>query len=154
MRGLNPTLLTAALVVTAVAPASAQQTESKPTVVRPASATATRTEEPKLIFEREIFTYPAENRRDPFKPIGQDVIGPLFEDLSLRMIIFSEVPNQSVVVVADRAKKTYRLRRGETIGNAMVTQITSTRVVFTVDDYGNRRQETLDLRPNQETEGA
>ncbi|MGH7553537.1 MAG: hypothetical protein ACREMQ_10985 [Longimicrobiales bacterium] len=143
----------AALVVSgAAAPVVAQQASSSQPPARPVSAIVTRTEDPKLIFEREIFTYPAENRRDPFKPLGN--LGPMFEDLKLRMIIYSRVPNQSVVVLADGAKKTYRLRRGQTLGNTTVIEITPTRVIFVVEDYGNRRQEILDIRPNKETEGA
>ena len=141
----------AALVVSgAAAPVAAQQASSTPPPVRPVSAVE-RTEDPKLILEREIFTYPAENRRDPFKPLYN--LGPMFEDLKLRMIIYSRVPNQSVVVLMDGAKKSYRLRRGETLGNSTVIEITPTRVVFVVEDYGNRRQEILDIRPNKETEG-
>ena len=129
------------------APAAAQQAGAGP--VRQVSTTPIRVEDPKLIFEREIFTYPVDGRRDPFKPLGHDG-GPLFEDLTLRMIIHSKVASQSVAVLADGSKKTYRLRRGETLGNATVVDITPTRVVFVVEDYGNRRQEILDLRPDKE----
>lgn len=121
--------------------------------VWPIALSATR-EDPTLIFEREVFVYPTENRRDPFKPLGQDGLGPMFEDVTLRMIIFSEVAGESVVVLADRSRRTYRLRRGQRLGNATVVSITPTRAVFVVEDYGNRRQEVLDLRPNTEMEGA
>jgi hypothetical protein len=39
------------------------------------------------------------------------------------------------------------------IGNATVIDITATKVTFTVDDFGNRRQEVLDIKANQK-EGA
>jgi type II secretory pathway component PulC len=144
-------LMAAALIVFGAAPAAAQQASPSGQAAR-TTVTQVRSEDPKLIFEREVFSYPAENRRDPFKPLGKDASGPLFEDLTLRMIIHSEVAQQSVVVLADGAKKTYRLRRGETVGNATVVQIAPTRVVFAVEDYGNRRQEVLELRPNKEEE--
>lgn len=147
----------------ATAPAAAQQAHSaggpavRPASTAPAAARredSKRIEDPKLIFEREVFVYPAANRRDPFAPLGTDGIGPLFEELSLRMIIFSEAARQSVAVLADGSKRSYRLRRGETLGNATVVEISPTRAIFVVEDYGNRRREVLDLRPNIESGGA
>jgi hypothetical protein len=111
-------------------------------------------DEPRLIFEREIFTYPNGSRRDPFRPLtGRDEMGPLFDDLTLRMIIHSDVPGESIAVVADRSGRTHRLRRGQSIGNATVAEITPTQVVFTVADLGVRRREVLYMRRNQQ-EGA
>ena len=111
--------------------------------------------EPKLVFEREVFRYPGENRRDPFRPLTrQEDLGPVFNDLTLRMIIYSPDPKQSVAVVADAAKKSYRLRRGESLGNAQVVEIGPAHVVFSVDDFGVRRQETIDLKPRKPSEGA
>ena len=72
----------------------------------------------------------------------------------LRMIIYSNLPNGSIAVLADGARKVYRVRRGESVGNATVLEITPSRVVFVVEDYGNRRQEILDLKPKKDTEGA
>jgi hypothetical protein len=143
-------LCAAALVLLGAAPAAARQAGSATPPVRPVVNAPARAEDPKLIFEREIYVYPADNRRDPFRPLGQEGLGPLFENLTLRMIIYSETPAQSVVVLADQARKTYRLRRGETLGNATVLEVQPTRVVFVVEDYGNRRQEILELRKNKE----
>jgi hypothetical protein len=107
-----------------------------------------------LVFEREVFRYPGASRRDPFKSLADEQsLGPLFDDLKLRMIIHSPLPNQSVALLADGSQKIYRLRRGDMIGNATVIDITATRVTFTVDDFGNRRQEVLDIKANQK-EGA
>jgi hypothetical protein len=111
--------------------------------------------EPKLVFEREVFRYPGENRRDPFRPLTrQEDLGPVFNDLTLRMIIFSADPRQSVAVVADAGKKSFRLRRGDSLGNAQVVEIGPSYVVFSVDDFGVRRQETLDIKPRKPSEGA
>jgi hypothetical protein len=111
--------------------------------------------EPKLVFEREVFRYPGENRRDPFRPLTrQEDLGPVFNDLTLRMIIYSPDPKQSVADVADAGRKSYRLRRGESLGNAQVVEIGPAHVVFSVDDFGVRRQETLDLKPRKPSEGA
>jgi len=163
------TLAIASLVVVVLAPIAAAQ-DPKPTegvVVVPASAPATlpaaapgapsgapgapaAAAEPELVFEREIFVYPGSGRRDPFKPLtGQDALGPLFEDLTLRMVIYSAVaPGQSVAVLGDGQKKTYRVRRGDTLGNATVVEIAPKRVTFSINELGNWRREVLELKPD------
>jgi hypothetical protein len=112
-------------------------------------------DEVKLVFDREVYRYEGAGRRDPFKPLtDENAQGPLFEDLVLRMILHSNVPNQSIVVLADAARKTYRLRRGESVGNVTVVDIGPDRVTFAVEDFGVRRQEVLRIKPENETEGA
>ncbi|MCI0432399.1 MAG: pilus assembly protein PilP [Gemmatimonadetes bacterium] len=141
-------------VVTALA--AAQQDAEPSAAPQPQDAApAVESGEIQLMFEREVFTYPGDNRRDPFKSLAEsEGMGPLFDDLSLRMIIHSPVAGQSVALVADGGKKVYRLRRGDVIGNATVVDITATRVVFNVEDFGNRRQEVLDLKAQTKKEGA
>ncbi|HSJ06228.1 MAG TPA: hypothetical protein VK936_05965 [Longimicrobiales bacterium] len=123
------------------APAAAQQAPAKPVA---------NTSEPKLVFEREVFNYAGRMRRDPFRPLTAKSQGPLFTDLTLHMILYSEDPANSVVAVSDAAKKQYRLRRGDTVGNATVIDIGPTRVVFSVMDFGIRRQEVLHIKPDSE----
>lgn len=110
--------------------------------------------EPQLMFERETFTYSAAGRRDPFRALTRrDQVGPIFDELTLSMIIFDEVPSESVVVMSDRSNRRYRLRRGESIGNATVISIGATRVVFSVNELGVRRQEVLEMKRTK-PEGA
>jgi hypothetical protein len=52
--------------------------------------------------------------------------------------------------VSDGSKKQYRLRRGESVGNATIIDIGPSRVVFSVMDFGIRRQEVLALKDNRE----
>lgn len=109
----------------------------------------------KLVFDREVYRYEGAGRRDPFKPLtDENAQGPLFDDLRLRMILHSNVPGQSIVVLADARQKTYRLRRGESVGNVTVVDIGPDRVTFAVEDFGVRRQEVLSMKPENETEGA
>lgn len=155
-------LVVAIALAGAAAPVAAQQSVSKDRpAVRPSNGRGgARADDPKpfhdpkLIFEREVFVYPAANRRDPFEPLGSDGLGTMFEDLSLRMIIYAEPPGESVAVLADRSKRSYRLRRGQTLGNATVVEITPSRAVFIIENYGNRRREALDLRPDTVSQGA
>lgn len=108
--------------------------------------------EPTLVFEREVFSYPVEGRRDPYTSVvGRADSGPLFENLSLRGIIYAPATGQSLVLLADTtAKKVYRARRGDVVGNARVLDVSPTRVLFSVDNFGVARQETLELKRNPE----
>jgi hypothetical protein len=133
-------------------PAAARQEAGSPPATagqQAPPAAAGRPREIQLVFEREVYHYGAQNRRDPFHSLA-DGIGPLFDDLTLRMIIYSSRPGQSVALLVDGAKKLYRLRKGETVGNATVLDITQSQVTFSVEDYGNRRQEVLDLKNQKE----
>jgi hypothetical protein len=104
--------------------------------------------EPKLAFDREIFAYPAEGRRDPFKPLGggPGSSGPLFQDLALRGIIYSPDALRSVALVQVGGRRTFRLRRGDIIGNARVLEIQPLRVRFAVENFGRVTTEVLELR--------
>jgi len=159
----------AVIAALAVAPqAAAAQDEPvipgpPPEVTSPQAAAAaqaapqvpTRPRDIQLVFEREIFSYAGAGRRDPFRSLAdQEGMGPLFDDLKLRMIIHSEQAGQSVALVVDGAKKVYRLRKGDVVGNATVLDITQERVTFMVEDFGNRRQEVLDLKEQNQKEGA
>lgn len=103
--------------------------------------------EPKLVFDREVFSYGGGDRRDPFKPLlGKESSGPLFEDLKLKGVIYSVDPRLSLVLIMDGSKKMYRLHRGDVIGNARVVDIQPLLVRFTVENFGNLRNEVLELR--------
>src|SRR5688572_4371861 len=106
--------------------------------------------DPKLSFDREVFSYSGEGRKDAFAPlVGTDAIGPLFEDLSLHGILFSSDPKLSVVLIYDGAKKPYRLHVGDVIGNARVASVTKTQVKFLVQSYGLIREEVMNLAPRK-----
>jgi hypothetical protein len=130
----------------------AQPPAGQPAAGRPATPGAP----PKLVFEREVYSYPgAAGRRDPFLPlVGQNAAGPLFQDLQLRGIVYSaESPARSVASLLDASKKVHVVRRGDVVGNATVLDIGRRRVLFSVEDFGIRRQEVLELRPTNR-EGA
>ena len=138
----------ASVLVLAVQPAAAQ---NAPPAGASAAAAPARPRDIQLVFEREVFHYQGAARRDPFRSLANDEgMGPLFDDLRLRMIIHSDRPGQSVALLIDGAKKIYRLRKGDVVGNATVLEITPSRVVFSVEDFGNRRQEILDLKTLKE----
>jgi type II secretory pathway component PulC len=144
----------AALLSTSPSVAAQQQTAAAdPGVVSAALVSgdpAAAASEPRLVFEREVFSYRTRGRRDPFQPLTSAVTGPLFTDLKLHMILYSENPTESVVAIADGSNRQYRLRRGDSVGNATVIDIAPSRVVFSVVDFGIRRQEILNLKAKRE----
>lgn len=137
--------VTGLLVLGAAMPVSAQA----PAATAPpaeAPATIVRADDPQLVFEREVYSYPGRSRRDPFMPLTGQNAGIMFSDIKLHMILFDDDPRRSIVAVSDAANKQYRLRRGDTIGSSTVVDIGRTRVVFSVSDFGIRRQEVLEMK--------
>jgi hypothetical protein len=98
------------------------------------------------VYEREVFVYRGNERRDPFRPLTDDNgMGPQFESLSLRGIIYSTAPGNSMVLLADGEGRVYRARVGDRVGNSRVIEISQTRVVLAVENFGSIRQEVLAL---------
>ncbi len=150
-RRFSPALLGLAL---SAMPLAAQQASPPPAAATKAAppAAAASAEEPKLIFDREVYTYPSGGRRDPYTPlVGKNDQGPRFEDLSIRGIIYS--PSAESMVLLSDGKKTYRRHRGEMVGNARVVQIAPTRVIFSVDNFGVWREESLEMKKPEGAKG-
>jgi hypothetical protein len=101
---------------------------------------------------RETFTYGG-GSRDPFASlITEDRVGPEFNDLLLVGVYLDlRRASNSVAVLRDKTnQKRYKLRVGDRLGRLKVAQIRQTDVVFTVEDIGFERQETLSLRKREE----
>lgn len=113
-----------------------------------------------LVFEREVFVYPAYARRDPFRPLLRGLeSGPRFEEVTLTGILYSPNPALALAVFAPRAQggggregrggvaqRTYRLRKGDTLGNFRILEIHPNRVVVEVDEFGLKEQRIMELR--------
>ena len=108
-----------------------------------------------LVFEREIFVYPRYERRNPFTPlIAGDRAGPRFEELQLIGVVLSTNPENSIAVfgpsvragVREGAGRSYRVRRGDTLGNIRILEIQQTRVVVEVEEFGLTEQRIMELR--------
>jgi len=112
-----------------------------------------------LVFEREAFLYPRYERRNPFSPlIGENESGPRIEEIELKGIFFSTLPGQSVAMFGLRsgqgeeggATQSYRVRRGDILGNVRILEIHETRVVVQIEEFGLIEQRILELpRPGQ-----
>jgi hypothetical protein len=101
---------------------------------------------------RETFTYGG-GTRDPFSSLLKEKgTGPDLPDLQLVGVYENlQTPAQSVAVVREKSSgKRYKLRAGDQIGRLRVEAVRSKDIVFTVQDFGYERQETLSLRKPQE----
>jgi hypothetical protein len=120
-------------------PAAAQQSDSTP--VQPQS----------LI--REVFAYEG-GGRDPFMSLLKSGdVRPLISDLKLTTVVYDgRFASRSVAVLRDITnRRIYRVKTGDILGRVKVTQIRPREVVFTVQEFGFERQETLSLAKQEET---
>jgi hypothetical protein len=144
------------LTLLTAAPLAAQEAAAPaPAPGAPAAAPSGPVPEPKLVFDREVYSYSGERRRDPFtKLVGKAGLGPRFEDLTIRGIIFASGGGQSVALLVDAvAKKVYKVRKGDLVGNSRVVDIQPNGVMFSVENFGQFRQEMLEYK-TRKTEGA
>jgi hypothetical protein len=112
--------------------------------------------EPELAFEREIFQYPAFQRRNPFVPLEGAAGGIRFDQVSLIGIMYSSDPTASVAVVstggvqvapdgtvAAVAGDAYNVKVGQTIGNTTIREIQRDRVIVDVEEFGLTERRTM-----------
>lgn len=101
---------------------------------------------------RETFSYGGASR-DPFASLIKSAhAGPEIADLQL-VAIYEDLrySGNSIAVLREKSTgKRYKLRQGEQIGRLRVTQVRSKDVVFTIQDFGFERQETLSLRKQED----
>lgn len=94
---------------------------------------------------REVFGYEAEGRRDPFYSlILTEDLRPLLSDLRLVGIVYEPSGRRSVAVMRDvLTNAQYRVNTGMTLGRMRVAQIKPKAVIFTIDEFGVNRQDSL-----------
>jgi len=92
-------------VCLAASPLAAQEPPAAPPAQDSAAAPAGAAQEADLVFEREVFSYPVFQRRNPFLPLLGNESGPRYEQIELRGIIYSaDDPTQSVALLALRGR--------------------------------------------------
>ena len=116
---------------------------------KPASLTAPSTLAPGVLppVTREVFTYESEGRRDPFYSlILTEDLRPLLSDLKLVGILYAAASGRSVAIMRDvLTNAQYRVNAGQTIGRMRVAQIKPRAVIFTIDEFGVSRTDSLFL---------
>lgn len=98
-------------------------------------------------LERETFDYARSGRRDPFVSLmTTGELRPLISDLRLSGVTYGTNGRGSVAVLRDlNTKDQYRVKVGQSLGRMRVAAITPRAVVFTIEEFGYSRQETLPL---------
>ena len=96
---------------------------------------------------REVYDYVADGRRDPFfSLILTEDLRPLLSDLKLVAVLYDASGRRSVAVMRDvNTNAQYRVNSGQTIGRMRVAQIKQRVVIFTIDEFGLSRQDSLFL---------
>jgi len=143
--GLAALGLAALVLALAALPATAQQSDT----TRAASDTGRAA----MVLNREVFAYEG-GGRDPFMSLLKSGdVRPLLSDLKLTTIVYDgRYATRSVAVLRDITnRRIYRVKSGDIIGRLKVTQIRPREVVFTVQEFGFERQETLSLGRQEET---
>ena len=140
-------LLAAAPLAPSPRPGLAAQVKPTPApAAKPDSAAA-----PVLV--REVFSYEG-GGRDPFLSLLKSGdIRPLLSDLRLVGVYYDgRYPARSVAVLRDVTNsKVYRVKPGNIIGRLKATTIRPREIVFTVQEFGFERQESLQLAKQEVT---
>lgn len=98
---------------------------------------------------REVFSYRGAGR-DPFRSLVAEgpELRPFIEDLRVTSIIYdARYPARSVAVLRDVSEQTrYEVRANQALGRLRVVEVREHDVVFTIEDFGERRQVVLSVR--------
>ena len=94
---------------------------------------------------REVYSYGGVGRRDPFYSlILTDELRPLLSDLKLVGILYEPSGRRTVAVMRDlQTNAQYRVLNGQSLGRMRVTQIRPRAVLFTIEEFGLSRQDSL-----------
>lgn len=99
-------------------------------------------------YEREVFHYLVEGRRDPFRSLlYANELGMPFEDLELRGVLYHPDPDRSVAVITVRgSEQRFQTRIGDRVGTLHILAILPDRVEVAVEELGAVRRESMRLR--------
>lgn len=123
----------------AAAPA-ARTVAAKDSAAKPAADSAA------IVVQRESFEFNPESRRDPFVSLmASEDLRPAVSDLRLSGILWH--PTRPIAVLRDISMKDqqYRVTVGSALGRMRVTQIRPRAVIFTIEEFGFNRRDSLIL---------
>lgn len=126
------------------APATKQAPQRRPTLaVAPEAAPPPRVP----VIMREMFEYDAAGRRDPFVSLLTTTeLRPTVADLRLVIVLFDPTGRRPVAVMRDLTTNTqYRVTTGMTLGRMRVSEIKRRSVIFSIEEFGLNRQDSLVL---------
>lgn len=126
------------------APAGTKAGQGRPALAV-APETAPRARMP--VIQREVFEYEGRGRRDPFFSLLTTAeLRPTITDLKLVGILYDESGRRPVAIMREFGTNTqYRVTTGMTLGRMRVTSIRRRAVIFTIEEFGLNRMDTLVL---------
>ncbi len=100
-----------------------------------------------IVIMREQYDYGRDGRRDPFYSlITTSELRPTMSDLRLTGILFDQGGGHSVATLRDvTTDQQYRVSTGTQLGRMRVSSIRLKSIVFTIDEFGATRQDSLIL---------
>ena len=114
-----------------------QQGAPKPTT----SAASKNVDAPVM---RETFDYARDTRRDPFVSLmTTSDLRPTLTDLRLTGILYDLSGRRPVAILRDIAGGQWRVTTGMTLGRMRVAQIKPKTIIFTIEEFGFNRQDSL-----------
>jgi hypothetical protein len=102
---------------------------------------------PTTSIMREAYEYSASGRRDPFiSLLSTNELRPAMSDLRLTGILFDHAGGRSVATLRDIGSNAqYRVTVGSALGRMRVSAIRLKTVLFTIEEFGSSRQDSLVL---------
>ena len=95
---------------------------------------------------RESFDYSRDTRRDPFVSLmTTSDLRPTLSDLRLTGILYDLSGRRPVAILRDVAGGQWRVTTGMTLGRMRVAQIKPKTIIFTIEEFGFNRQDSLVL---------
>jgi hypothetical protein len=107
-----------------------------------------------VTFYREVFSYDASGRRDPFLSLmATGELRPMITDLTLVGVIYDESGRNSVAILVDASAggQSYKKKVGDVLGRMKIAKISESSITLNVDEFGFARQETLLIDRNPRT---
>jgi len=107
------------------------------------------------VILRESYAFAKDGRRDPFVSLlTTNELRPTMSDLRLTGIVFAEGEGRSIATLRDIATNaSYRVFTGSTLGRMRVSSIRTKTIVFTIDEFGTTRQDSLVLGDSTKVRG-
>jgi hypothetical protein len=104
---------------------------------------------------REVFVYSRDGRRDPFVSLlTTNELRPAMSDLRLTSILYDQSGGHSLAILRDLGTNAqYRVTEGSTLGRMRVSAIRVKTVVFTIDEFGTTRRDSLVLGDSTKVRG-
>jgi hypothetical protein len=140
-------------------PAASAQKPAAAVAQKPAAPAASKSATPTVVgvapvalpggpqVTREVYLYDDGRRRDPFfSLILTEDLRPLLSDLKLVGVLYEPSGRRSVAIFRDvLTNAQYRVQTGMPLGRMRVAQIKPKGVLFTIDEFGLSRQDSLML---------